>query len=97
MRQSVVVILAVAALTLTGCSDGDEFPYTSQQMTNADIKCDGEMLDGTLVGAAPRPGSDAWSEAHVDCLRDRLPELSNQQITHLADTIAAAREYEQQQ
>jgi hypothetical protein len=86
MRRAAFV-LAVTVVALAGCAGGGDIPYTSQQMTNADIKCDAEVLRDTLVGAASR--------SHADCLRERLPKLSRQQVVHLTDTIEAARDAEQ--
>jgi hypothetical protein len=85
-------LTAVVALT-AGCGD-DAPPYTHRQLVNADIECDADDLRAALVGTtstdeAKGAVEDGFSSVHVDCLHEKLPALSDDQLAHFDDLVDA--------
>jgi len=94
-RLRAMVAGTLLALAMAGCGE-EGFPYTAKEMTDAEIECDAEFVGDVLEGTRrPSVAEDGTRYAdNTECLREKLPELSDEQIENIWDTIEQARDAE---
>jgi hypothetical protein len=93
----VVVLLLVAGGAFWLTRDGDDFPYTSQKMTDAQIDCAGEYVAAATPSEQRQAVAESFSSDNLQpCLRDKLPELTRDQVEDIDDLIAERRSAELQ-
>ncbi|KAA1421249.1 hypothetical protein F0U44_02755 [Nocardioides humilatus] len=104
LKVGVVVVALVALVVgLRLAQDGGP-PYTEDEMTSADIDCGTEAISKALAGASSRndPAVRAamlksfHEGSNPDCLRRKLPELSDDEIENFSETLEEARTWEQE-
>lgn len=82
MRPSLLTVAAVVVLSglavLAGCGSGDDLPYDANRMHTVQYDC--------AYRSVVR-GSDA---GEMQCLRDGLPKLSDEQLERLDSLIDEA-------
>lgn len=101
---AVGAIVLIAAVVFVRVVKDDAPPYTYKQLMFADIDCGAEDLSRALVGSTGindpsvrgSVANSLKSGAHPDCLAEKLPKLSRDQIEHFSDTVDEARAYERE-
>lgn len=91
-KVTAALALAAALTALSGCSDEPEHPYTYRELVNADVECDAEALGEALNGtSSPNEAREdvegGFSSTDVDCLGDKLPELTDAQLDDWSDYV----------
>lgn len=101
----VVGCLAIAGAVLVGIKVFGENnpPYTYRQLMFADVDCDAEDLARALPGTTnPRQAVEdtlyegSGGKLHEDCLKEKLPQLSDEQVENFSDTVEEARKYDRE-
>jgi len=94
-------MVALGVLLVVRLGGEDAPPYTYSELSEADIECDAEDLAVALRGSqSPRDAVEdgfsagGWSQAHYECIEDKLPELSEKEIDDFSDTMEKVRDYE---
>jgi hypothetical protein len=85
-------LVALLFLTLTGCGE-DAPPYTYNELIRGEGLCNAKSGAAALT-SDPYDGSDA---DHLDCLRNKFPELTERQLKDFHATTERVRIYEDQQ
>lgn len=81
IRWAVVPTVGLLAATFTGC--GEDIPYTKMEMYEAQLHC-----ENSAYGAGDAlAGRERDPDAEMECLRDELPELSDDQLNRLDHLI----------